>query len=61
MTMGNSLLWNSVKIESDKKVDPENKGNEWRPVELFGPITTDIRFELKEIGNYWTIVKSNNF
>ncbi|MCY1718962.1 FAD-dependent oxidoreductase [Prolixibacteraceae bacterium Z1-6] len=27
MTMGNSLLWNSVKIESDSKTDPENKLN----------------------------------
>jgi HrpA-like RNA helicase len=30
------------------RVDPENKGNEYKPVELFGPQPPDVKFKIKE-------------
>lgn len=50
MTMGNSLLWNSVKIESDNKISPENKLNVgWKEV----PWAMDVAKDYKADRGEW--------
>lgn len=49
MTMGNSILWNSVKIESDAKVDPENKMNiGWKEVPWAMEVAKDYKADRGE-------------
>lgn len=50
MTMGNSLLWNSVKIETDNKISPENKLNVgWKEV----PWAMDVAKDYKADRGEW--------
>ena len=50
MTMGNSILWNSVKIEKDEKANPENKMNVgWKEV----PWAMDVAKDYKATRGEW--------
>lgn len=50
MTMGNSILWNSVKIETENKTNPENKLNVgWKEV----PWATEVAIDYKADRGEW--------
>ena len=50
MTMGNSILWNSVKIEAENKTNPENKLNVgWKEV----PWATEVAKDYKADRGEW--------